>query len=97
MHGFSHVIIYSMPNCPVKAAKNLWRRYASTYRLRGRHAWLKPRNPLYEIGLMQDWPVSLYRVIASPHGGRGNPDKRIQKTIRQVTQQKGWIASLRSQ
>jgi len=26
--------------------------------------------------------------------GRGNPDKIIQKTIRQVTQQKGWIASL---
>jgi len=29
--------------------------------------------------------------------GRGNPEKRIQKTIRQVIQQKGWIAMLRSQ
>jgi len=28
---------------------------------------------------------------------RSNPDKIIQKTIRQVTQQKGWIATLRSQ
>ena len=45
-------------------------------------------------------------VIASPipWGGRyhrkvmrSNPDKIIQKTIRQVTQQKGWIATLRSQ
>jgi len=29
--------------------------------------------------------------------GRGNPEKRIQETIRQVTQQKDWIATLRSQ
>ena len=41
--------------------------------------------------------VTTVHRSASLRAQRSNPDKIIQKTIRQVTQQKDWIAMLRSQ